>query len=118
MSEALIRQLRAELIVAANAGQASEHQFHSSTERVCIIANLRDPAIWRGVPVPWYLFTVLAPDGAAKDAGSTNLLDDDTARHYGHPMIRELKQREGEYDPKLKLVIRNGAGVMSHIIPF
>ena len=84
----------------------------------CIIANRRGSPIWRGAPVPWYLFTVLAPDGAAKDAGSTNLLDDDAARHYGQPMICELKQREGEYDPKLKLVIRNSAGVVSHIIPF
>jgi hypothetical protein len=73
---------------------------------------------WRGAPVPWYFFTVLAPDGAAKGAGSTNLLNDDAARHYGHLIIRELKQREGEYDPKLKLVIRNRAGAVSHIIPF
>src|SRR5580700_6749962 len=34
MSEALIQQLRAELTVAAHAGRAPEHQFHSSTERV------------------------------------------------------------------------------------
>src|ERR1700691_1232864 len=60
-----------------------------------IIANRKRSSIWRDASVPWYFFTVLAPDGAAKGAGSTNLLDDDAARHYGHLIIRELKQREG-----------------------
>jgi hypothetical protein len=60
----------------------------------------------------------LAPDGASKDAGSTNLPDDDAARHYGHLIIRELKQREGRHNPNLKLVVRNGNDNVSHVIPF
>jgi hypothetical protein len=74
--------------------------------------------IWRGALVPWYSFTVLGPDGAAKDAGSTNLPDSDAARHYGQLIIRELKQREGNHDPKTNLVIKNDTGEVSHIIPF
>ena len=68
--------------------------------------------------MPWYSFTVLAPDGAPKDAGATNLPDDDAARHYGQLIVRELKQRDGNHDPKTNLVIRNNAGEVSHIIPF
>ena len=63
--------------------------------------------------MPWYSFTVLASTGAPEDVGSTNLSDDDAAPHYGRLIIRELKQREGDYDPKLKLVIRNRAGTVS-----
>jgi hypothetical protein len=74
--------------------------------------------IWRGASVPWYSFTVLGPDGASKDAGATNLPDDDAARHYGHLIVRELKQRDGAYEPKTNLVIRNNAGEVSHRIPF
>jgi hypothetical protein len=36
-----------------------------------------------GAAVPWYLFAVLRPDGALTDAGSTNLLDGQAARHRG-----------------------------------
>jgi hypothetical protein len=68
--------------------------------------------------VPWYSFTVLGPDGTSKDAGATNLLDDDAARHYGQLIVRELKQRDGNYDPKTSLLIRNNAGEVSHMIPF
>jgi hypothetical protein len=74
--------------------------------------------IRRGESVPWYSFTVLEPDGGSKDAGATNLPDDDAARHYGLLIVRELKQRDGNYDPKANLVIRNNAGEVSHMIPF
>ena len=30
--------------------------------------------------MPWYLFSVFSPDGSSREAGSTNLPDDDAAR--------------------------------------
>jgi hypothetical protein len=68
--------------------------------------------------VPWYYFTVLGSDGASKGAGSTNLPDDDTARHDGQLIIRELKQREGGRNPETKLAVRNSTGDVIHVIPF
>jgi hypothetical protein len=67
----------------------------------------------RGV-MSWYSFFVSSPDGSSQMAGSTNLPDDDAARRYGHLIVRELRQR-GHYDPKTKLVVRNGSG---DTIPF
>jgi hypothetical protein len=40
--------------------------------------------------MPWYLFSVFSPDGSSREAGSTNLPDDDAARRYGHLIVREL----------------------------
>jgi hypothetical protein len=64
--------------------------------------------------MPWYLFSVLSPDGSSREAGSTNLPDDDAARRYGHLIVRELRRR-GHHDSKMKLVVRNGKG---DTIPF
>ena len=64
--------------------------------------------------MPWYSFSVFSPDGSSREAGSTNLSDDDAARRYGHLIVRELR-RSGHHDSKMKLVVRNGNG---DTIPF
>jgi hypothetical protein len=63
------------------------------------------------------LLYCLGSDGASKGAGSTNLPDDDTARHYGQLIVREFKQRGGSRDPKMKLAVRNSTGDVVHVIP-
>jgi hypothetical protein len=72
----------------------------------------------RGPLVAWYEFAVLKPDGQVNVIGTTNLTNDDEARRYGRLVVRELTQREGNYDPQSELIIRNDAGEVVHEIPF
>lgn len=66
--------------------------------------------------MPRYFFMAQWPDGRSDDAGTTNLPDDAAARRYAHLVIRELREHPAYRDPGLKMLVRNGAGDLLHVI--
>lgn len=67
--------------------------------------------------MPWYFFVVQWPDGRLDNVGTTNLPDDASARRYAKLLAQELKEKPEYRDPELKLIVRNSASDVIHIMP-
>ena len=61
---------------------------------------------------------VLQGDGENHDDRSGTLLpNDDAALAYAKRIVRELKEAGGYDRPSLKMIVKNSAGVVIHLIP-
>ena len=67
--------------------------------------------------MPLYFFVLEGPDGMDDDESGTECRSDYVARQYAERIVSELKAA-GYDDPRQKVIVKNTAGEVVHVVPF
>ena len=68
--------------------------------------------------MPIYLFVVERDGRETDDIRWSNLADDRRAQGYARLLIRELNERPRYRGLNVKMIVKDGDGLVIHVIPF
>lgn len=75
-------------------------------------------AVPRETQLTRYHFVLQGDGESHNDRSGTVLPSDDAALAYAKRIVRELKEAGGYDHPSLKMIVKNSAGAVVHLVPF